>query len=295
MTPQYGFTGNVALSVSGLPNGVTAIWATNPTTSNSSLYLYPTSSVTPGQYPLTITGTFGSLTKTATLNLTVVAPTFTLSSYGTVTMGVGATSTAWVDVNRSYNFPGSVTLLASGVPSGVTVSFSPSSLTGTGYNSTMTIHTDASTAPGQYTITITGVSGSQTATTPLTLIVNTGTFTLSSSSSVVGQGLSGTGYVYLNELYGFTGAVTLSASGLPSGVTASFSPNPTTALFQPGYVQRKQQRCRWPISHNDHWHFRLPDTKYLYGIDCWGTILHALGISIDGWAGAVFSDVRLCK
>jgi Pro-kumamolisin, activation domain/Bacterial Ig-like domain (group 3)/MBG domain (YGX type)/FG-GAP-like repeat len=228
VTDEYGFTGNVVFSISGLPSGVTALLGANPSTSNSPLYLYATNSVTPGLYPLTITGTSGSLTQTTTLNLTVAAPTFTLSSSGYVTMGTGTTVSGWVDINRQYGFPGSVTLLVSGMPSGVTVSFSPNTLTGTAYNSSMTIHADASTAPGQYPLTITGVSGGQTVTTSLTLSVNAPTFTLSSNSLTVGQGLSGTTYVYLNQLYGFSGAVTLSASGLPSGVTATFSPNPTT-------------------------------------------------------------------
>ena len=226
---EYGFTGNVALSVSGLPGGVTALWGTNPTTSNSSLYLYVTNSVTPGLYPLTITGTWGSLTQTTTLNLTVAAPTFTMSSSGSITIGAGTTVSGWVDLNRLYGFAGSVTLLASGMPSGVMVSFSPNTLTGTAYNSSIAINAGASTAPGQYPLTITGVSGGQTVTTSLTLTISAPTFTLSSSNVTVGQGLSGTSYVYVNQLYGFTGAVTLSASGLPSGVTASFSPNPTTA------------------------------------------------------------------
>ena len=227
--PQYGFTGSVSLSVSGLPNGVTVLWGPNPTTSNSTLYLFTTNSVTPGVYPITITGTAGSLTKTTKLNLTVATPTFTLSSSGNIVVGVGATSSGWVDVNRLYGYTGSVTLSASGMPGGVTVSFGSSPLSGTAYNSSMTVHVDASVAPGQYTGTVVGVSGSQTVTLPLTVVVNTPTFTLYASSLTIGQGLSAVEYVSLNYLYGFTGAVNFSASGLPGGVTASFSPNPTTA------------------------------------------------------------------
>ncbi len=228
VTDEYGFTGNVALSVSGLPGGVTALWVTNPTTSYSSLYLYATNSVTPGLYPLTITGTSGSLTQATTLNLTVAAPTFTMSPLGTLTMGTGTSNGYYVNIQRLYGFAGGVTLSASGLPSGVTVSFNPSTIPGTSTYSYMTFNVGASTAPGQYPLTITGVSGSQTVTTSLTLIVSAPTFTLSSNSVTVGQGLSGTAYVYVNQLYGFTGAVTLSASGLPSGVTATFAPNPTT-------------------------------------------------------------------
>ncbi len=48
-----------------------------------------------------------------------------------------------------------------------------------------------------------------------------------SSLSVV-QGTSGTSTITVSPLNGFSGSVTLSASGLPSGVTAGFSPNPTS-------------------------------------------------------------------
>jgi Abnormal spindle-like microcephaly-assoc'd, ASPM-SPD-2-Hydin len=55
-------------------------------------------------------------------------------------------------------------------------------------------------------------------------------FSLSASpnSVSVAQGSSGTSTITVIPQSGFTGGVTLSASGLPSGVTAGFSPNPTT-------------------------------------------------------------------
>ena len=53
-------------------------------------------------------------------------------------------------------------------------------------------------------------------------------FTLTDYSSVtLGQGTTGTTYRHVNQQYGFTGSVNLAVTGLPSGVTASFSPNPT--------------------------------------------------------------------
>jgi Pro-kumamolisin, activation domain/Bacterial Ig-like domain (group 3)/MBG domain (YGX type)/FG-GAP-like repeat len=233
ISPQYGFTGNVQLSLSGLPSGVTALWTSNPTPSGGTLYLYATNATAPGTYPLTVTGTSGVLTNTATLSLTVAAPTYTLSTSGSITMGASTTANGWVDVNRQYGFAGSVSLLASGMPSGVTVSFGSSPLSGTAYNSSMTVTASASVAPGQYPITITGVSGSQTITTTLTLSINVPAFTLFSPSTMtVGQGTSVTSYVDINDLYGFSSPVTLSVSGLPSGVTATFSPNPTTYSTQ---------------------------------------------------------------
>lgn len=230
---QYGFSGNVALSVSGLPSGVTPIWGPNPTTSSTELYLYATNSVTPGKYPLSITGTSGSVTSTSTVTLTVAVPTFTMSSPGTVTMGVGTSNYAYVGIQRQYGFNGNVAMSVSGLPSGVTASFNPNPVTATLPYSDMVLQANASAAPGQYTVTVTGVSGSQTVTTSLTLIIAAPAFSLYASNLTVGQGLSGGTYVYINQLYGFSGAVNLSVSGLPSGVTASFSTNPTTSYYNP--------------------------------------------------------------
>jgi len=55
-------------------------------------------------------------------------------------------------------------------------------------------------------------------------------FTLSASpnSLSITQGSSGTSTITVNPVNGFTGSVSLSASGLPAGVTAAFNPSSTT-------------------------------------------------------------------
>src|SRR5712675_417895 len=50
----------------------------------------------------------------------------------------------------------------------------------------------------------------------------------SPSSLTITQGGNGTSTITITSLNGFNSATTLSASGLPSGVTAAFSPNPVT-------------------------------------------------------------------
>ncbi|MFZ0808069.1 MAG: S53 family peptidase, partial [Candidatus Sulfotelmatobacter sp.] len=59
---------------------------------------------------------------------------------------------------------------------------------------------------------------------------STPSFTLSDSPSslTITQGGSGTSTITVNDLNGFSGSVNLAASGLPSGVTATFGTNPTT-------------------------------------------------------------------
>jgi len=71
VTDLNGFTGSVTLSNSALPSGVTASFATNPTTSTSVLTFTASSTATTGTSTITITGTSGSLTHTTTISLTI--------------------------------------------------------------------------------------------------------------------------------------------------------------------------------------------------------------------------------
>jgi hypothetical protein len=159
-------------------------------------------------------------------------PNFTLSASPTsVTVSQGGSGSSTITVHPSNGFTGSVTLSASGLPSGVTASFGTNPTTST---SSVTFTASSTAATGTATVTITGTSGSLTHTTTISLTVNATVnpdFSLSASPSslTVTQGNSGNSTITVNSVGGFTGSVTLSASGLPSGVTASFGTNPTTS------------------------------------------------------------------
>jgi subtilisin family serine protease len=72
ITRLSGFTGSVALSVSGLPTGTSGTFSPNPVTGTSSILSIKTVSNTPrGSYPLTILGTSGSLSHTARVTLRI--------------------------------------------------------------------------------------------------------------------------------------------------------------------------------------------------------------------------------
>jgi thermitase len=73
IAPQGGFAGNVTLSATGLPSGVTASFSPNPATSNSQLTLTANSTATTGTVSVTLTGTSGAMTSSTTLALTVAA------------------------------------------------------------------------------------------------------------------------------------------------------------------------------------------------------------------------------
>ncbi len=73
VTGSNGFTGSVALTVSGLPTGVTAAFSPASTTTSSTLTFTASSSATVGTASVTVTGTSGSLTHTTTISLTVAS------------------------------------------------------------------------------------------------------------------------------------------------------------------------------------------------------------------------------
>jgi hypothetical protein len=157
-------------------------------------------------------------------------PDYTLSASPTsVTVTQGSSGSSTITVNPTGGFTGSVTLSASGLPAGVTASFGTNPTTST---SVLTLTASSTATTGTATVTITGTSGALTHTTTVSLTVNAPAqpnFSLSASpaSLSVVQGNSGSSTITVSPINGFTGSVTLSASGLPAGVTASFGTNPT--------------------------------------------------------------------
>jgi hypothetical protein len=228
---QNGFNSPVNLSVSGVPNGVTPSFNPTSTTNTSTLTLTAAATATIGTATITITGTFGNLTHQTTVSLTVNPEGgFDLSaSAGSLTIPQGSQGASTIQVNGVNGFNGTVSLSLSAVPSGVTASLNPVSTTGT---STLTF-TVSSTAPtGTFNPTVTGICGNLSGAITVPVTISAGpSFTLSASptSLSVARGAKGTVTVSFNPVRGFAGSVKLSPSGLPSRITASFSPNPTTS------------------------------------------------------------------
>ena len=84
-------------------------------------------------------------------------------------MAQGASGTSTVTITPQNGFSGSVSLSASGLPSGVTASFSPNPATAT---SMLTLVASGTATMGTVAVTITGTSGSLTNTTTIALTVN---------------------------------------------------------------------------------------------------------------------------
>ena len=148
-----------------------------------------------------------------------------------LTLEQGATAFAEITIIRIDGFPSSVVLGATGLPAGVTATFAPPATTGT--DSTLTLTASNTTTPGPAVITVTGTGGGLTRTVNIDLLVTTAPvqdFALAASPTGLGvfQGDTATSTISIIPIDGFTGAVSFAASGLPSGVTATFSPPVTT-------------------------------------------------------------------
>jgi subtilase family serine protease len=178
---------------------------------------------------------WGSPNTTGLINLlapSATSPSFTLAaspSSLSIAQG-GAAGTSTITVTDLGGFTGSVTLAASGLPSGVTATFGTNPTTST---STVSFTASSTATTGTATVTISGTSGSLNASTTISLTVNPAAspnFTISASptSVTIKQGSNGTSTITITSQNSFNSATTLSASGLPSGVTAAFSTNPVT-------------------------------------------------------------------
>jgi uncharacterized membrane protein len=234
------FNGTVNLSVSNVPSRTSTSF--NPTSltgsGTSTLTVSPNKRATQGTYTLTITGTSGSLTHSVNVTFvigTLTTPDFSLSaspSSQTVTPGTGANYT--VSMTPSGDYSGTVNLSISGLPSGASATFTPSSLSAsTTTTSSLAITTSSATPTGTYSLTITGSDGTLTHSTGVTLSVQTssgGNFSLSASPNTLTMTAksSGSSIITITPSGSFNGTVNLSISALPRGVSASFSPSSVT-------------------------------------------------------------------
>jgi len=228
VTDVSPFTGSVTFAASGMPTGVTVAFSPASSTTSSVATFTVAASTVPGSYPITITGTSGTLAPVTTPITLTVSGTggFTLKpSAASLSVAPGASGTDTITVTDISPFTGSVAFAASGAPTGVTVTFSPTS---SPTSTVATIAVAATAVAGTYPITITGTSGTLTPVTTLITLTVTGPlgFTLSASPATINviPGGTGSSTVTVTDQGGFTGSVAFAATGMPTGVTAAFSP-----------------------------------------------------------------------
>jgi hypothetical protein len=128
-------------------------------------------------------------------------------------------------------FTGGVTASIVGWPTGLTASLGPIIPAGANSSVTLVLHVATDMPAGVYPLTIRASGSGITADATFTLtVVAVSTYGLAVAPDTITlpQGTSGNRNVTLSRI-NFTSAVTLSAENLPTGVTASFAPNPAPA------------------------------------------------------------------
>ncbi len=243
-----GFTGTINVTVSGLPTGVTTSPATLTLTPGTPLQVNFTaaSSAAAGTSTVQFTGTSGTLSHSASFSLIVTAapanPDFSLSVNVTslsVTAG-GSAQPVSVSATALNGFTGTINVALSGLPAGVTAS--PASFTLTpGTPQQVEFTASSSAAAGSSTVQFTGTSGTLSHSASFTLMVSAAVgnpdFSLSvnlTSLSVTAGGSAQPVSVSATALNGFTGTISVTISGLPTGVTAS----PASFTLTPGTPQQ---------------------------------------------------------
>jgi uncharacterized membrane protein len=240
ITPQNGFASTIALSVSGLPSGVTGTFT--PASLNGasaavgSLSLAVAKTVKAGSYSLVISAKSGSVTQTSSLTLTVnVMPSCILASNpATASLFVGQTSTLQLScgsVQGTFSTPLAVSI--TGMPAGVTAQASPNTLAA-GSATTISLRSASNTTAGKYSLSVTasGSGFTQTLSVPLT-VSGQSTFILTAPQSSLVVKTGATGQISVTSLHVgvFNASIALKVTGLPSGVTVSLS---KTSLPAPG-------------------------------------------------------------
>jgi uncharacterized repeat protein (TIGR03806 family) len=267
------FTGNVSLSVSGMPSGMSANFSAtsiNPP-ATSTLTVTADGTTAPGVYTLTITGTgsTGTDTDTVVVKVTGSSPVTLLEAESLAVATNGATVTLNADTGAS----GGAWMLLNGTGTGQWMEYTTPSLgagsyqldylyklnttrgivgvsvdggstlktidenAAIGFTQTTIGNVTFATGTHKIRITVTGSSGTGfTASADAFRLTFQGTpppptnfsLTVSPSSQTVTAGGAGTTYTVNSTATNFSSSVTLSVSGLPSGASGGFSPNPIT-------------------------------------------------------------------
>lgn len=238
-TGVNGFSGNIDVTLGGLPAGVTSSPSTITLTPGTpvAVTLTADTTVTTTSTPATVTflGSSGTLSHRTTLALSLTG-TGTPGSGGSFQLAVnpptlsltsgGATVVVDASITAQNGFNSPVTVAVSGLPSGVSVDQSSYSVTA-GTAQAFRFTADATAAAGTTNVTFTGISGSltQTVTLPLTVVTPQAapgfTLALAPASATAAPGSVAMTTISATPVNGYNGTIAVSASNLPAGVTLS--------------------------------------------------------------------------
>jgi uncharacterized membrane protein len=238
-----GFNTPMQLSATGALSGtsVTFSSATLAPGAVGTVFIQAAANATTGTSTLTVTASGGGVTSSFTRQLTVAPPpdfTLTPSSIA-VTMQQGGTIAVTISSSHQGSFSAPVAFSIRGLPSYIAASFSSTTISAPGDGSTtLTFTSDPkNNATGSFAAYVTAVGSWITKTIPVTVTITKFTgFYLSTTSNALAIQQSTSASLKLTTVLtgGFNSAIQFSipasgAGSLPSGVTATFSPQKLAA------------------------------------------------------------------
>jgi hypothetical protein len=219
------FAGQVSLTDT-IPSGLSCGTITPNIVTGSGIAILSCSSNVAGNYTVTVTGTNGALSHTATLIVSVQDYTITANPTS-VKINAGSPGSSNITVTPLNHFTGTVSLSPS-TTNGLTPAINPTSLNGGSGTATLSF---SSTMVGNYTVTVTSSSGTITHAT--TVIVQVVDFALNTNATTITTlaGATAGSTVIIMGLNGFSGTVNLipspsmglAATILPTSISGSGS------------------------------------------------------------------------
>jgi hypothetical protein len=163
------------------------------------------------------------------MNVPVGTQGFQVEAYNdSLTLGLSATGTYDMLISPINGFTGAVTCSVAGLPAGATGIFEPPGGPPHPGPFALTVTTGSTTPPGTYQLAVTCVNGPDSSTKTLTLGVTTNPdfrVVVEPNSLILAPGTNGVAGFQLESQNGYAQPVTMGASGLPAGVSATFTPS----------------------------------------------------------------------
>ncbi len=173
-----GFAGDLILSQTGAPAGVTVTYAPSPIAvgaTTSTISIRSSTTAVPGTYPIVISAAGTGITAPTVTYTLIVVPVPTLSvsvAPASASILAGTNGSATATIVRGGGFAAAVAMTSTGAPAGMTVTFTPTSIVAASTTSALAIAVGSSVAAGVYPIVISAAgTGVPTATDTLTITV----------------------------------------------------------------------------------------------------------------------------
>lgn len=242
LTPVNGYSGTPSLSFTSVPPGITISPSPLP-----GVKMPPSASIpitvsangaSSGTIVLNVSDPAFGINKTVSLPVSVTNPDFTPATAPlslSLTAG-GSSQNVSASVTPNGCLTASVSVAASGMPAGMTVTPSPASIASPAFAPvSIAFQASTSTIPGTYAVTLTYNAGTITKTQTVSVSVNAApdfVLALNPASLTLQAGSSGATTATITAVNGFSGTATVTAPSSP-GVTIT----PATFTLAPGASQ----------------------------------------------------------